>query len=201
MRKLWAFAAVTGIGVASFAASGARAAPPEELRYVGSANCKKCHLKEFKSWEKTPMAKAFDALKPGAGKEAREKGKLELAKDYTKDASCLPCHTTGYGKPGGYPRVGDADQALAAERLGVQCETCHGPGSQYSPYMKEHEKDYKTEEAKKLGLVFSDGTGCTECHKGGPGGAPTLPADYKFDGAAKLKAEAGSGVHAHFKKP
>lgn len=165
--------------------------------YVGAQNCKKCHLKEWKSWAATPMAKTFDSLKPGEKKEAKEKAKLDPQKDYTKEAACVRCHTTGYGEPGGYPKDG-ADQKLAAERQGVQCEVCHGPGSAYAAYMKDHEKDYKTEEAKKLGLVFSTGESCAVCHKGGPDGSPTMAADAKFDGAAKLKA--GDGVHAHFKK-
>jgi len=203
--KSWIAAAI-GVPIVTLAVLAAR--PPraaaqnaETAKFVGSANCKKCHLKEYKSWAETPMAKAFETLKPGAKKEAKDKAKLDANKDYSKDAACLRCHTTGYGEPGGYPKPTDSDQALAiADRQGVGCETCHGPGSLYSPYMRDHEKDYKTDEAKKLGLQFSDGSNCTACHKGGADGSPTVPADFKFDGAAKLKAEAGSGVHAHFKK-
>ena len=78
------------------------------------------------------------------------------------------------------------------------CESCHGPGSKYTPYKTEHEKDYKRDEAVKLGLVVPDEKGCLKCHRGGPDGSPTMKADEKFDAAAKMK-EDGS-VHVHPKK-
>lgn len=165
--------------------------------YVGAASCKKCHLKQYKSWAETKMAKAFNTLKAGEAKESKEKAKLDVAKDYTKEEKCLQCHTTGYGLPGGYPK-GGADAAAAAEREGLQCEVCHGPGSLYSKYMKEHEKDYKEEDAKKAGLILATGESCNTCHKGGADGSPTAGPDYKFDGAAKMK-EPGA-THEHFKK-
>jgi hypothetical protein len=34
--------------------------------------------------------------------ERKKAAGLDPAKDYTKDQECLPCHTVGYGKPGGY---------------------------------------------------------------------------------------------------
>jgi hypothetical protein len=185
--------------VAGSPRSAARAGDAAAPTFVGSANCKKCHLKQYKSWAETKMGKAFSILKPGEAKEAKEKAKLDATKDYSKDAACVKCHTTGYGEPGGYPKIGDPafDAALATDRENVQCEMCHGPGGLYSPYMKEHEKDYKSDEAVKLGLVKPDGKSCTACHKGGPDGSPTVPADFKFDGAAKLK-EPGA-AHEHYK--
>jgi hypothetical protein len=106
---------------------------------------------------------------------------------------------TGYGEDGGYPKVDDVakNAALASERENVQCEVCHGPGSLYTPYMTEHEKDYRQDEAKKLGLVVPDGTACNTCHKGGKDGSPTVPEDFKFDGATKMKED--GAIHAHVK--
>ena len=206
MSRRLGLAAALVIGAAVFSSVGAPGAPrcavadgPGTPEYLGAARCKKCHLKQWKSWKDTKMAKALETLKPGQAKEAKAKAGLDPAKDYTKEARCLACHTTGYGEPGGYPKLGDAaGEARAAERAGLQCETCHGPGSKYTPYKTEHEKDYKRDEAVKLGLVVPDEKGCLKCHRGGPDGSPTMKADEKFDAAAKMK-EDGS-VHVHPKK-
>lgn len=138
-----------------------KAATPE---YLGSKSCKMCHIKQHKSWSESKMAKAFEQLKPGVAKEAKEKAKLDPNKDYTKDPECLACHTVGFGKPGGYaiPKEGDAPDAMK-EREGVGCESCHGPGSLYSPHMKEH-KDYKLADVKAMGLIVPDEKSCQECH-------------------------------------
>jgi hypothetical protein len=172
----------------TFGAPGAAGA-----EYQGATSCKKCHLKEYKSWQKTKMAKSFEVLKAGQVADEKKKAGLDPAKDYTKDHACLPCHTTGYGRPGGYPKAGDeAGAARAAKFEGVQCEVCHGPASLYLAYKKDHEKDFNKEEGKKLGLSKVDpkaATLCLDCHRGGPGLSPTLKAGEKFDAEAKLKEE------------
>jgi hypothetical protein len=67
------------------------------------------------------MAKSFDLLKPGVAAEAKTAHNLEPNKDYTADAECLSCHTTGYGQPGGFVSVAETPKLV-----GVQCEVCHG---------------------------------------------------------------------------
>ena len=42
-----------------------------EHAFVGVNGCKKCHLKEWKSWSETKMAQAFEQLKPGVAAEAK----------------------------------------------------------------------------------------------------------------------------------
>ena len=119
-------------------------------KYVGTKNCKKCHIKQYKSWVETKMSKAYDLLKPGERSEAKKKVGLNPEKDYTKDAECLPCHTTGYGKPGGFVSIEETPQLV-----GVSCEMCHGAGSEYTK--KEHmslkNKEYKLAELLKVGLI------------------------------------------------
>ena len=72
-----------------------------DAEFVGSAKCKKCHLAEHKSWVGLKHAKALEILRPGNSKEAKEKAKPDPAKDYTKGAACVACHTVGFLKAGG----------------------------------------------------------------------------------------------------
>ena len=129
-----------------------------------------CHLDVHKSWSKTMMGMAFETLKPGHDKEAKEKFNLDPTKDYTHDATCLACHTTGYGKPGGYeiPPEGDRRAARKAENLeNVGCESCHGPGSGYVKILEEIDKSqrrFSDEELYAAGLRKIDKSVCATCH-------------------------------------
>ncbi|MDJ0522468.1 MAG: cytochrome c family protein [Planctomycetota bacterium] len=167
--------------------------------YIGSAKCKKCHIKQYKSFMKTPLATSFESLKPGVKVEEKKKAKLDPKKDYTKDPTCLKCHTAGYGEHSGYPAVvkgkawTDAEKAQAKLNEGVTCEACHGPGSLYSPFKKKNKK-YKRSEIRALGAISPPTeASCMPCHVKE---CPTMPADYKFDAAAEMKSEA---VHARKK--
>ena len=99
--------------------------------YVGAEKCKICHKTEYESWSQMKHAKVLDLLTP----------------EQQKDPKCLGCHTTGYGK-------------TETQLAGVQCEACHGPGSEYkSPaVMKDPEK------AKAAGLTLPDKAVCETCH-------------------------------------
>jgi hypothetical protein len=72
------------------------------FHYVGEKKCKICHSKEFKSWETTPHANAWDTL------SAEEQ----------KNPECIQCHITGMTE----------DTTML---VNVGCEVCHGPGSDY----------------------------------------------------------------------
>ena len=178
-------------------ANAARADDEPRYAYVGSFRCKKCHLNEYKSWEATRMAKSFDILKPGQHKEAKEKFKLDVGKDYTTDASCVKCHTTGLERPGGYaaPAANDEKAMKKAEQLaGVGCESCHGPGSAYVEVFEEilkSKRKYKVEELYAVGLTKIDEATCKACHnQDGPTYDPTAPFDYesrKRDGVHALR--------------
>jgi hypothetical protein len=116
--------------------------------YLGVKKCKMCHMKQFKSWEQTKMAKSFELLKPGTAPDAKKAAGLDASKDYTKDASCLGCHTVN-GK---------------ADMPGVQCESCHGAGSDYMKVMMKN-RNYKLADVKALGLISPpDEATCTKCH-------------------------------------
>jgi hypothetical protein len=141
---------------------GASAAAAGEHAYVGSGSCRKCHLKEWKSWSETKMAKAFELLKPGVAADKKKAAGLDPSKDYTADKTCLACHTTGFGQPGGF-----VDAASTLDRAGVGCEMCHGPGGTYTQeqYMSIKNKEYKKAEVVAVGLVAEvTAARCINCH-------------------------------------
>lgn len=116
----------------------------EEAQYVGASKCKVCHMNEHKTWAATKHAEALNVL------SAEEQ----------KNPECLGCHTTGYGKTA----------AEGAELAGVQCEACHGPGSEYKSMKIMSKKDYAADKdaahAKTLaaGLIIPDEATCKSCH-------------------------------------
>lgn len=79
--------------------------------YVGAAACKACHSSSHADWMETGHAKAFTVLKEYPNG------------DMSGNALCQKCHTVGFGK-GGF-----IDEATTPHLIGVQCESCHGPGS------------------------------------------------------------------------
>ena len=68
----------------------------------------------------------------------------------------------------------------------VGCEACHGMGSEYGPYKKDHET-YRRRDLVALGAnIPVRAEHCTGCHKPG---CPTMPEDYRFDFEASLRRE------------
>jgi len=147
--------------------------------YIGVKKCKSCHFKQWNSWRKTNMAKAFDSLKPGVKSAEKTKLKFDPNKDYTKDATCLGCHTSGFGIPGGYIVLADGDaeaKEQAADNAGVTCEGCHGPGSksvEIQEDIKENKRPYTFAELQAVGFHKAGVRSCTSCHNASdPGKEP-----------------------------
>ncbi|MEE8412572.1 MAG: cytochrome c family protein [Acidobacteriota bacterium] len=160
-----------------------------EHAYVGNKKCKICHLKEWKSWSTSKMAQAFEVLKPGERKEAKQNAGLDPETDYTTDVTCLPCHTTGYGAEGGF-----VDIESTPHLAGVGCEMCHGPGKDYiAPgTMTLKNKAYKKSELIPLGLVDRvTEVQCVVCHSTD---SPFVSEDYVFD----FEANKTTGTHEKF---
>jgi predicted CXXCH cytochrome family protein len=128
-------------------AAGAYSEPA--ATYVGGKKCAVCHSDINDAWQKTRHAKAIESLK---------KSKQESL------PACVKCHVTGYEKDGGF-----IDYELTPEMAGVQCEACHGAGSQHaeSPSAKNI--------TKESGAVL-----CRQCH--------TERQDAGFNYAVKAKA-------------
>ncbi len=155
--------------------------------YVGVKKCRVCHMPQANAWEKTKMSKVFELLKPGVAAEVKKAHKIDPEKDYTKDSSCLQCHTTGYGK-GGFK-----DIESTPDLAGVTCEACHGPGGGYlkDDLMSLKNKEFKRADVQAAGLVIPDAKTCANCHNEK---SPFVEKGAPFD-FEKRKAQ---GTHEHF---
>ena len=194
-----ALAAACAVGLALLGAmSVASAAGEDEFEFVGSKKCKMCHKEAFKSWETTTHAKGFDVLKPGERSDAKEKFGLDSGKDYTTDESCLACHTTGYGKEGGYavPAADDEKAVKKMEKLeGVGCECCHGAGDEYKKLhgnIKKEKRQYTWDEMAAAGMTKIDVETCAGCHNDK---SPTFEAGKELNFDEMTKNE--KAIHAH----
>lgn len=91
-----------------------KAAGAKEAHYVGSEACKECHDAQYSSFTaNSKKAGSFEKI-------SRMKRKLTDA----EFNECLKCHTTGYGRPGGFRSI---EETPGLKNPG--CEVCHGPGS------------------------------------------------------------------------
>lgn len=116
------------------------AAKAEEpaARYVGSQSCAPCHAGQHERFLRY-------------SKKAHSSKNLRLmAKGLTDQelTSCFGCHTTGYGRPGGF-----TDFAATPQLADAGCEVCHGPGSLHAASGDPA--------AIKGRLTLAD---CTPCH-------------------------------------
>jgi peroxiredoxin len=108
---------------------------PGSAAFVGSEACRSCHEAEFSTWSGGPHAGALRSL------EQKRK---------SAEAGCLRCHTTGFGRPGGFPS--DARPPAHPDLARVGCESCHGPGA-----------DHVAEGASRRGTIVSLGDKCDSC--------------------------------------
>ena len=79
--------------------------------YVGWKQCEVCHDEIVQKWKETRHAEAIESLKKSSQENL---------------AACVKCHVTGYEEDGGF-----LDYELTPEMAGVQCEECHGRGSNH----------------------------------------------------------------------
>ncbi|MEW6215039.1 MAG: cytochrome c family protein [Nitrospirota bacterium] len=107
-------------------------------KYVGSLVCKGCHEKEYNSF--------ITYAKKSRSFESIERVKKGLTEEEIK--GCYHCHTTGYGKLGGFI---SPEKTPYLKNAG--CEVCHGPG-------EFHVKTKNTQDIKRR-MTMKD---CEVCH-------------------------------------
>ena len=129
-------------------------------QYVGVDKCAGvCHKGDAKGnqlgiWQGTKHSQAFKNLQtPDADKIAKDKG---FSTPAAETPQCIKCHVLGQ----------DIDPTQLADSfdktMGVQCETCHGPGSDYKTLSIMKDKD----KAIANGLIIhTEGAAfCQTCH-------------------------------------
>ena len=133
-----AIVAVLSVGLSLVIGRRGAIAGASDATYVPGTKCKTCHIKTFKAQAETPHAKSLENL-VDAGEET--------------NADCLPCHTTGYGKPGGF-----VDAESTEDLAGTTCQACHGPGS-------AHIEKGLSKEQRRETIQKTPKDACTGCHK------------------------------------
>lgn len=93
--------------------NGGAASEQATDHYLGAEFCQRCHKAEYDQWSTTKHAHAWQTL-------------VDAKKDAVVE--CVGCHVTGYKQPGGYDLGGDT------RMTNVQCENCHGMGTQHEAY-------------------------------------------------------------------
>jgi hypothetical protein len=151
---LWLFVATLFLAFLPLNASAV------EAKYTSERDCSRCHKKalignQTKVWKKTKHAKAFESLKSeDALKIAKERG---MTTPPHESEECLRCHATAQGlKPEQIEKI------PLRLKDGVQCESCHGPGSEYkgNEIMSDHDKSV----AAGMWEPGKDEKICTKCH-------------------------------------
>lgn len=121
-----------------FASAVRDAAKPESTRpmvspaFATSAACAQCHRAQYMKWSGSAHAHTIDRLQLRASEF---------------EASCLDCHATGSR------RTSEIEKGELTAFQNVQCEACHGPGS-----------DHVAKPGKGYGRVTSMQTTCARCH-------------------------------------
>ncbi len=100
-------------------------------RYLGKDVCARCHASEAAQWQGTAHARAFEALRSTTPQQLAKMNELLKTSVVTpeKDAACLRCHVLGSGQAGGFQ-----DSASTPMLASVQCESCHGMGTQHDAF-------------------------------------------------------------------
>ncbi|WP_299945236.1 multiheme c-type cytochrome [Sulfurimonas sp.] len=113
-----------------------------EYRYVGNDKCRLCHRDFFIGRKHDLHDHSLEYI---------------TTSEHRDNPRCLVCHATGYGVPSGFTTIEQTPRLV-----NVQCEGCHGPGSNH----------LKIATIKKIGGGFLVGTDnherlkkmCKACH-------------------------------------
>ena len=129
----------TGSAQAQQAADPNELPRPADPHFTGLTKCAACHFDQYKDWQTSEHAKAFEILPA----------------KYRDDATCLKCHTTG--------TPGD----VSSYQYGVSCQACHGPGGEHANYALRFINEQITEEgltALREKIQRLDLHQCVDCH-------------------------------------
>jgi hypothetical protein len=119
--------------------------------------CKLCHSKEKQGnqwgvWEKGPHARAYEMLGSAQAKAVAAKLGID---DPQNSGKCLKCHSTAYG----FTEAQVSDKVDV--KLGITCQTCHGPAKRYKMV---HQKNRKKAYAEAGLIKPTEANTCNRCH-------------------------------------
>ena len=155
MRHYLTISLIITLGVsASMAAEGEQKHPV----YVGAKVCARCHQAkgmghQFSKWLASEHAGAYAVLADPQSKKIAELS--GIPQEPQESTMCLGCHATG-----AHAEDWEKDETFFVED-GVQCEKCHGPGSEYMDAAVMTNRDA----AVKAGLMIPTMRDCMSCHK------------------------------------
>jgi len=115
LRLLSSLVVLLVLGIHSSASSGKEI--DDQVSFVGSLACRECHPEEYDNF--------MTYAKKSSSFQSIEKQMRHLTPDEIKQ--CYPCHTTGYGQPGGFISLEETPHLKNAG-----CEVCHGPGAEHA---------------------------------------------------------------------
>ena len=175
----------TAAWIAAAVAAGSLLGAPQpgaaEPQYVGVQDCGRCHKKELVgdqlgAWKKEKHSKAMDALRSDQAKKIAAQRGLSVPPDQADE--CLRCHATAHGL-----EKSQIYKKPLAISDGVQCESCHGPGSDYRK-KTAHAKSREKGVAAGMWEPEKDEKVCTTCHNAE---SPTFDTAKGFDFEAMKK--------------
>jgi hypothetical protein len=167
----------------------------KKYKYLGAVVCMECHAKEelgkqFQAWTGSEHARAYLVLGTGYPEmiEMQAQGMVEVGhgRDIAREAmrlgtgdDCLKCHAKG----------AQVDKSFLEPTFhfedGVQCETCHGPGSGYVIWMREITTGNRPKLASEVQPKMPTMEDCLACHREKPSHAVLKNNPFDFEKAWK----------------
>ncbi len=153
--------------------------PTETRPYlVGVRVCAQCHSQvetgdQFALWMRSAHAGAYATL--GTSQAWDAAAKVGIQGNPQANLLCLRCHAASFGE-----QVWSSGESFEVED-GVQCESCHGPGSEYSREAIMRDK----QTAIAAGLEIPDEKTCLRCHDAQ---CPVPAGHFDFAAATNLVA-------------
>jgi YVTN family beta-propeller protein len=167
--------------------SGNRYANQSARVYIGAATCGQCHhdnsgRNQFNRWYRTAHASAYATLPLAVSEQIAKLSGIE--EDAWHSPVCLGCHATASDS-----ESWEQDHTFYPQD-GIQCEFCHGPGSEYA------DADIMGDRTKALnaGLRLPGADFCRRCHlEKGSHTAVIKVAPFDVDKALQTIAHQGRG--------
>jgi YVTN family beta-propeller protein len=162
-------------------------------QFTGVMACAKCHTGpkfnfQFSQWRQSKHARAYAVLATPKGRDLADAEGVKG--DPQQSPQCLQCHTTAAAiQPASLLPGFDL-------RDGVQCESCHGPGEDYSPEAVMLDKAA----SRAKGLLETSPATCLPCHEKAHG----KPFDYdqaRKEIAHPTKPPLSAAVEPAYKNP